>query len=115
MLHLVRNISKESNVCASNIKPQNSIPEIIKKYVLLTMSNEIRSSWMISRLRFGRKWYWPFQDIPIKPKETEEGYEKVTKASSANTFPPLYLEIIPPQQTDRLWCRLCVMNLTVRS
>lgn len=58
------------------------------------MSNEIRSSWMMSRLRFGRKWYWPFQDIPIKPKETEEGYEKVTKASMANMFPPLYLRNI---------------------
>jgi hypothetical protein len=49
---------------------------------------------MISRLRFGRKLYWPFQDIPIKPRETEEGYEKVTKASTVNTFPPLYLENI---------------------
>jgi hypothetical protein len=49
---------------------------------------------MMSRLRFGRKWYWPFQDIPIKPKETEEGYEKVMKASTANMFPPLYVENI---------------------
>ena len=49
---------------------------------------------MMSRLRCGRKWYWSFQDIPIQPKETEEGYEKVMKASTENTFPPLHLQNI---------------------
>jgi hypothetical protein len=32
--------------------------------------------WMMGRLRFGGKWYRPFQDILLTPKETEEVYEK---------------------------------------